>query len=282
MAQEGIFHKDEYVNVKGVRTRYWHVGEGGSIVILIHGLGGSIESWAYNIRSIARFHEVYALDLIGFGRTDKPEGEYTYSFFSSFLRDFMAKVGIESATIAGHSLGGGTALQFAISYPHMADKLILVSTGGLSKKFSLGLRVLTLPLVGEVLSRASKKSCSATLERIVYDRSVIEPDWVDLYYEMSSLPGTQVALLKTLRAGSTLFGGKRRVMDPISRGLDSIACRTLVIWGKNDNIIPFEISQIALDEIKNSELFTLDKCGHAPIYEYPDRVNDRITSFLEA
>ena len=117
--------QDQYVQVGRINTRFRALGNGGSDVILIHGLGGYLEHWTENIEPLADHHRVYALDLVGFGRSDKPEAAYSMPFFARFVRDFMDGQGIERATLAGNSLGGSIALQFAIDFPERVEKLVL-------------------------------------------------------------------------------------------------------------------------------------------------------------
>ncbi len=111
---------DKYVKVGQVSTRFWQMGDEGSTVILVHGIGGSVENWAANIEELSQHHRVFALDLLGFGRTDKPAVSYSVANLARFLSDFLAAQGIERASVIGHSLGGGVSLEFAHSLPREA------------------------------------------------------------------------------------------------------------------------------------------------------------------
>ena len=273
-------YEDRYVDINSVNTRYWQAGENGSPVILVHGLGSYVESWLTLFEPLAENHRVYAFDLIGFGRTDKPKGAYTYLFFAEFLFQFMRALKIERASIVGCSLGGGTVLQFSINHANMVDKLILIGSGGLGPRFSLALRLMTVPILGKLLSSSSRKGSYQALEYQVYDPSIIQDEWVDMDYAMSAIPGVQKKIIRTLRAGATLFGGRSKVLNPIISNLSSIEASTLIIWGKQDPVIPVEYANVAHEGIANSELFLLDRCGHAPFLEYPAKVNEKIIDFL--
>ena len=107
---------DEYVTVGQIKTRFWLQGEG-STVILIHGFAGSVEHWSPAIPRLAEHRRVFAVDLVGAGRTDKPPVPLSFSHLARFVRDFMDAQGIESASLVGHSMGGGVALEFAIHWP---------------------------------------------------------------------------------------------------------------------------------------------------------------------
>ena len=273
-------YQDRYIDVEGVRTRYWDLGVSDTPLILVHGLGSFIESWLPLIERLVPERRVIALDLIGFGRTDKPDGAYTYSFLAGFLGRFMDTLGLSRAHLCGWSLGGGTVLQFAVHSPRRVGKLILVASGGLSRRFSLGLRILTLPLVPRFRSRESMEQSFGALANTVHDPSIITGEWVALYNEMMNLPGAWEIIVKTLRAGATIFGGKRSVIDPIVSNLGVIESETLVIWGRQDRVVPFECSVVAMERIPRAELIALDRCGHAPPLEHSEAVGDAVVSFL--
>ena len=276
------FEADKYIDVGTVRTRFWQRGDSGSAVVLIHGLGGYIENWAYLFQELSRRHRVYAFDLIGFGKSGKPDGEYTYPFFADFTYRFFQSLNINRASLVGWSLGGGTALQFAIDHPEIVEKLILIGSGGLSRKFSLQLRLLTVPILGELLLPTNSGKNRKAYRALVYDTDIIRDEWMALDASMAKVPGIRRTILKTLRAGSTVFGGKGSVLHPIISNLGNIDAETLVIWGRNDRIVPFKCSQVAIDAIPISELLPLDNCGHIPFLEHPERVAEAAISFLRS
>ena len=109
--------RDRYVKVGNVNTRYWQAGDKGSVVVLVHGLGGFIENWECNIDALAQRHRVYALDLLGFGRTDKLPLVKDVYVLVKFLADFLVTQNIARPSFIGNSLGGGLALMFALHYP---------------------------------------------------------------------------------------------------------------------------------------------------------------------
>ena len=96
--------EDRYIKVGDVNSRYWSAGERGSTVILLHGVGCSVEFWEKNITALSQEHRVFAVDVVGFGRTDKPEVDYTFQFMADFILDFMKTMGIEKASLVGNSM----------------------------------------------------------------------------------------------------------------------------------------------------------------------------------
>ena len=278
------FSPDRYIDVKGVRTRYWEAGSGVQTVVLVHGLGGAIEIWAATIPRLSQARRVIAVDLVGFGRTEKPDGAYDYPFFASFLNDFFDSMKLARAAVIGHSLGGGTALQFAVSHNGRVEKLVLVGSGGLSLSIGAGLRILTLPAVGEILTRPRRRTPRQLMAGIVHDPSIGDqvPEVVGRFNDMASLPGAQEAVLKTLRNNITAFRGKPKSISGIVPFLGAVRQKTLVIWGRQDRIIPFAVSRVALELLPNAELLALDKCGHCPMIEHPEVFNKRVCDFLDA
>ena len=272
--------EDLYVDLGRINTRYWALGDEGDPVILIHGLGGYAENWGENVAALAAKHRVYVPDLVGFGLSDKPIAPYTLDYFAEFVKEFMLAVGIDRASMAGWSLGGAVSLQFASRFPDELDKLVLVSSAGLGKEVSFALRLLTLPLVGEALTRPSRKGTKSFYEECVDDPGLITSEWIELGYQMDSLPNTQRSFLATLRAGLTLAGFRRSVYKPILDKLGSIRTPTLIIWGQQDRILPVEHGSVAKNGLPNARLHVFDPCGHLPPLEHPEAFNRLVLDFL--
>ena len=205
--------QDHYVKVNDVNTRYWVAGSEGPVVLLIHGIGCAVDSWILNINAIAQKHRVYALDLVGFGKSDKPEIDYSFATFAKFVKDFMVTQNIEKASLIGWSLGGGTSLQFAIDFPEKLDKLVLLASAGVGKEIHLMFRMSSIPLIGKLLSRPSKKGTARLLKECVFDNTLITDELVDLYYQFAALPGGHDAWLATLRGGVNFGGVKKEILQ---------------------------------------------------------------------
>jgi 4,5:9,10-diseco-3-hydroxy-5,9,17-trioxoandrosta-1(10),2-diene-4-oate hydrolase len=272
--------QDRYVEVKGLRTRFWAEGEAGPALLLIHGLGASIETWRDNIHVLAKDYRVYALDLPGNGRSDKPSPPYSLTDLAQFVREFMRVEGIERASLVGHSVGGAVSIQFAIQFPEQVNRLVLVDSGGLGKEVSLLLRLLTLPLVGERLSRPSRKGTAQLWEEAFYDPAMVTEEWVDLYYELDCLPGNQEAMLATLRNLANLRGIRDEVLVPIRDNLGRITSPTLVVWGQQDSLMPVDHAQVAQSGIPGAKVHVLDRCGHMPQMEHPEAFNALVREFF--
>ncbi len=273
---------DRFIQVGSLRARYWADGEQGSPVVLVHGLGGYAETWWPNNLALARQHRVFVVDLPGFGRSDKPaSAPYDYPYFATFIHDFMAALGIEKAALAGHSMGGGVALQFALAYPAQVERLVLVSSAGLGKEVSLMLRLASLPLLGELATRPGLQASRDFMKEILYDPALITEQDVQLDFAMASQAGAQQAFLKALRALGTVFGQKEKFTGPILDSLPSLPQLTLVFWGRQDKIVPVSQAEAAR-RIPNVRLEIFERCGHIPQFEHPEPFDRALQEFLSA
>src|SRR5437016_6855694 len=133
------------ITLHGHRVSYRTEGEGDEVVVLIHGITGTSETWAEAIPILAEEFTVVAPDLLGHGHSAKPRGDYSLGAYASGVRDLVAALGHERATFVGHSLGGGVAMQLAYQFPERCERLVLIDSGGLGSEVNLLLRMATLP-----------------------------------------------------------------------------------------------------------------------------------------
>jgi 4,5:9,10-diseco-3-hydroxy-5,9,17-trioxoandrosta-1(10),2-diene-4-oate hydrolase len=271
---------DKFIKVGSIKSRYLTSGTAGKEVILVHGLGSFAESWQNNIEALSEDFKVYALDLAGFGKSDKPKASYTYDYFATFLHDFMQAMNVKSASLMGHSLGGGTVLQYALKYPDSVDKLVIIGSAGLGQEANAIVKVISIPFIGELLTRPSRKGAVKLLKELVYDGSVITDDIVELWYQMSIMPRAQKAFLKTNRAVTNVRGYRKKEIEPIKMNLDKIEAPTLILWGDHDNMVPLSHAEFAKQHISNATMHVFTNCGHCPMLEYASEFNAVVKKFL--
>jgi pimeloyl-ACP methyl ester carboxylesterase len=272
---------DRYIDVEGLRTRYWLAGSSGPPVVLIHGLGASAEIWSANIGALASRHRVYVPDLPGFGHTEMPSRmDFSPAAYSRFIQDFMTAQGIGRASIVGHSLGGGVALRVILDDPGRVEGIVLVSCAGLGREISLPLRIASLPFFERVFFKPPLQVFTLFLHRLVYDPKRITPGFARLYYEMFFQPGSVRAFTGILRAIATLRGARPGVLEPILDGLGSIASPALILWGRHDRILPVSQAVEAAGKIPGARLHIFERCGHMPNVEYPEEFNRIVLEFL--
>ena len=275
--------EDHYIKIGEINTRYWTAGDTGPNVVLIHGVGRFLEEWLPSFDAIAAHCRVYALDLPGHGHTDKPlSASYRLADLAGFINDFMGALDISPAHVVSHSLGGGIALQLTLQFPEAVDKLVLVCSAGLGKEVTLVLRIATVPMLGEILTRPSLNGTRRLLKEFVKDPAFLTDDFVDLSYRMAALPGAQQAVLKTLRSAGNLFGQYDDTYRPIVDNLGSIESPVLIIWGRQDRVLPVAHGQAAVTRLPNARLEILEDCGHLPMLEQTQRFNESILDFLSS
>jgi pimeloyl-ACP methyl ester carboxylesterase len=271
---------DNYVKVGPWNTRYWTAGADGPVILLVHGLGGSVENWMANIGPLSQHHRVYAMDLPGFGRTDKTPLTRSLYDLVDFIPEFMDTLDIEKASLAGNSLGGGLILQFAAQHPARTEKLVLVDNAGLGREVRLDLRLCVVPLLGEWLTRPSRDAVASLWRKIVYDPALVTDELVDMSYDLYCLPGTKKALLATMRAGINICGQRGKLLRELQRNLRAITAPALITWGRQDGIIPLKHAETGRKLLVRSQVYVFDECGHMPQFEHPDRFNEVVLNFL--
>jgi 4,5:9,10-diseco-3-hydroxy-5,9,17-trioxoandrosta-1(10),2-diene-4-oate hydrolase len=272
--------RDQYTKVGQINTRFWTLGDEGPTVLLIHGIGGSIEDWMLNANALAKDYRVYAVDLVGSGHSDKPLVAYSLSYLAKFIKDFMEAQKIDKASLIGHSLGGGVCLQFTIQFPDKVEKLVLVNSAGLGKKATLLLRLLTLPIIGKLLTRPSRKGTANFLKECVYDPTLITDELVEFSYSLAALPGAQNAFLSMVRTYGNFRGMHKDVLRSIVDNLTTITAPTLIFWGQQDRILSVAHAHVAEKRIPNAQLHIFDPCGHLTQMERPEEFNSRVLEFL--
>lgn len=272
--------QDRYIKMGFINTRYWSAGTKGNPVILLHGGGSSIEIWSYNIQALAQHHRVFAFDMVGTGLSDKPAVAYSLDYQLQFLRAFLDTLDIQQASLIGNSMGGSIALKFAIESPERVRKLGLISSFGLGQEIDIGDRLLAaFPAIAQLIP-PSRNVVRMVLNSCVYDPKSVPEEWIELNLQRFNLPGCKEALISLLIANLDFWGVRREVFSPIVRQLDRIKVPTLIIWGKQDAIVPVSHADFAARKIPHSRLHIFDRCGHWAQVEYPEEFNQLILEFL--
>lgn len=272
--------EDLYVEVNGIKTRYWEAGQADSTIVLVHGLGGYVENWELNIEALAQRHRVYALDMMGFGRSDKPQTSYAIRELAIFVGAFMETLGLERAALVGHSMGGSVALQLTLLSSEKVSQLVLVNSGGFGREVSSVFRMLSIPLLGNLLMRPNKKAIEQGLKASFFDETLVTPERVERGFEMASLPGVKRTVLTAIRTSVNLRGAKTTALGPIFDNLERISVPTLVIWGKQDTAVPLAHVDVATSRIPDCRSYIFDRCKHWPQIEHATRFNEVVLEFL--
>lgn len=270
--------------IHGHRVAYREAGDRQRpLLLLVHGITGSSDTWAPVIPALAEHAYVIAPDLLGHGRSDKPPGDYSLGALASVLRDLLERLGHDRATVVGHSLGGGVALQFAYQYYEHCDRLVLVSSGGLGREVSLALRAASLPgseLVLPLIAHRRVRDAGASLSRLLDRLAVpVRPSLLEVargYGTLADLPARS-AFVHTLR--SVVGPGGQRVSGTDRLYLAAVR-PTLIVWGASDAVIPVSHARAAHEAIPSSRLEVFERSGHFPHQDEPTRFAELLLEFL--
>jgi 4,5:9,10-diseco-3-hydroxy-5,9,17-trioxoandrosta-1(10),2-diene-4-oate hydrolase len=283
--------KTDYLMVDGIETRYRVAGVARQHVPLVffHGIGRSLEDWSANMTPLSGERQVYAIDHLGYGRTDKPlSRSYTFNDLRDFALAFMDAAGIGKAVLGGNSLGGAVALLVALHQPERIAGLVLTAPAGCGRLISTALRLCTVPILGEFLTRHQKaqpdnkhlEGARKVLEACFYDHTFVTEERLKHDYELSLLPNSAKVFLKTLRASCDWRGAKNIFLGHVLHQLPRVNAPTLVVWGKQDHILPVEYAENT-KRIPGARVHVLDECGHFPQLEHADTFNTLVQKFLQ-
>lgn len=253
------------------------------MLLLIHGMAGSSATWREVMPALAERFTVVAPDLPGHGESDKPRQDYSLGAHANALRDLLIAIGVDRATIVGHSLGGGIAMQLAYQHPRHCERLVLVSSGGLGQEVSWILRALAFPGV-EFLTpilfpsffRDAGNAISRTLRRLGLRAPRLEEEWRS--YVSLTDHDTREAFLRTLRAVVDIGG---QTVSAHDRLYLSSLLPTLIVWGERDGIIPVAHAHEAHQAMPTSQTVIFEESGHFPHVEEPARFTKALIGFLE-
>jgi pimeloyl-ACP methyl ester carboxylesterase len=257
-----------FIKVGGLRVRYIDTKKGKDAMLLIHGLGGSIESWTNNIDYLSKELRVIALDLPGFGYSDKPELDYTIKFYSDFVARFAEKLQVAPATVVGSSLGGHVAAEVAINHPGVVSRLVMISPpGALPRSFS------GTPALKKYV-KVLKARTVAEVKRAIFavDKRPVDDAYARTVYEKLAMPGAKRAFLSALK-------GSARAPRLGSR-LGRIRPPTMLLWGKDDIMIPVKYAEPFI-RMKNCRVVLLEGCGHRPHADRPATFNRLVAGFAQ-
>lgn len=275
--------EDQFINVGAVRTRFWQAGTSGSAVILLHGIGCSVLEWRHNIAALAQKHRVFALDLLGFGLTGKPaNADYSIRGHAQFVLDFMASQGIAQAHLVGNSLGGRVALECALVAPARVASMVLVDAAGVDRETHITMRLAAAPVLGELFTRPSRFGLRMLWKSAFYNPAFVTDALVEDKFNFASQPGAQAAFLKTLRSFLAFGGFPADQVAALQAAMPSIQAPALVVWGKQDNLLPVKQADVLKRLLPKVEVKLYNHCGHAPMVECAQEFNGDVLRYWAA
>ena len=259
---------EKTATVFGAKIYYTETGDATKpTIILLHGLGSSGVSWQFNPGALAAKYRVIVPDQIGFGKSDKPLLKYRVGTYVDFLDKFMSELKIEKAVLVGNSLGGWVAALTAIKYPNRVEKIVLADAAGL-KPSEVDFNLIYS------LNYSTRDEIRKLVKLVFYNQAIFGSE---LFVDQSM--NLRVAANDGYTINS-LIESIGREEDFLDNQLSSIKKPTLIIWGKQDGLLPLADAQKFKDGIAGSQLVVFDQCGHVPQVEKAADFNAAVLSFV--
>ena len=265
-----------YIDVEGINVKYDEFGKSNEkIVLFLHGLGSSSLTWRDIPEALSKYFHTIALDLVGFGLTDKPHENYTIDYFCKFLDKFLSKMGVEyteKLNVIGHSLGGYIALEYSIRNKTRINKLILFNSSGLLGK--------PTPLLCDYLNAVQTidpvlryNKLKNVFEKLLADRIRLLPIVVDIFVSIIDMPGAKHAFESAFENSTSTTLDLNTI-----NAIKEIPC--LVIWGEKDRLIPVTFVEKFREILENATILIINDAGHSPFIEKPAIVYQTLLDFL--
>lgn len=270
--------------VHGHRRAFVRAGKGPAL-LLLHGIGNNCHTWGGVIDRLAPTHTVIAPDLLGHGASDKPRGDYSIAAYANGMRDLLTVLDIERATVVGHSLGGGIALQFAYQFPERCERLAVVGSGGLGPELSAGLRAAALPGAELVLTALTGLSGPLRLGFQALERIGDLGGWRRLRDLAEA--GDALLALKDVEARRAFLRTLRGVVDARGQAVTALdrlyladAIPMLVVWGGRDPIVPARHAETVRGLVPSARIEVFREAGHWPHLDEADRFASVLLDFI--
>jgi 2-hydroxy-6-oxonona-2,4-dienedioate hydrolase len=274
---QGVAFEQAYIDVHGVRTRYLHAGQKGkSAVVFIHGTGGHAEAYVRNLEAHAEDFDVYAVDMLGHGYTDKPDYDYEIPKYVEHIRGFLDVMGIDRASLSGESLGGWVAAHFGVTHPERTEKLVLNTASGdkVDREALVRLRELSTAAVED----PSWDRLKSRLEWLMYDKSLVHDDLVTSRQKIYRQPAMKMGMRRIL----SMHTPQAREQWAISpEQWSAIKAPTLVLWTDHDPTATVQTGRELADAIPGAKFVVMEGCGHWPQFENADTFNRIHVDFLK-
>ena len=267
-----------FVDIDGVSVHYIIEGRSDDSlpIVFIHGTSASLHTWDTLSSLLKTNKKIIRFDLPAFGLTGPNRlNQYDFNFYNQFIDEFLLKLNVTQCIVAGNSLGGSIAWNYAIASPDKVKQLILLDASGYPKKDekgSLGFKLAAIPVLNQALKHISPISLiRKSLEDAFYDKSLVTEKMVQQYHDMLLREGNRATVLE-------LF---QHPMKPDPSKIKTITQPTLIIWGKEDQLISYKNAALFNQDIQDSRVLVLDKVGHIPMEEAPNQVATAILKFIQ-
>jgi pimeloyl-ACP methyl ester carboxylesterase len=274
---------EKFIEVDDYKIAYIDEGDSENVLLFIHGLGSYLKAWDRNIPKLINHFRCIALDLPGYGKSSKQVHSGEVNFYTEVLKEFITKLGLKNISLVGHSMGGQIAASYVISYPNEILDLILVAPAGFETFNSDEVEIIKKIISPDILFNTSDNQIMLNYKNNFF-KMPLEAE--DMIADRIAIKDDEEFFNHCTVVSNSLFG---LLKAPVYDRLNEIDIPTLVLYGKNDLLIPNksihqktteEIASQGSSKIKSSRLILLDECGHFLQYEKPDRFNSEVISFI--
>jgi cation diffusion facilitator CzcD-associated flavoprotein CzcO/pimeloyl-ACP methyl ester carboxylesterase len=268
------------LDVDGTRIRYRVTGNGRPLLML-HGIGQSLEDWNDQHERLSADHTVYSLDLPGFAYSDRVPGKASLAALAGVLPGFLDLVGVtDPLPVIGNSLGGAVAMNFATAHPERVSALILVDSAGFGTEVTIVLRVLAIKPVGVMLMRPSRKNAARTVDGIFYNKEFVTDERIDRTMALSSRPAHARTLLDLVQELGTFRGIREPWRTQLLADVGTLDIPVLIVWGDHDHVLPAAHLEAAAQALPAARIHLFQRSGHMPQIEHPDEFAGVVRDFL--
>ncbi len=255
--------KEKEIEIDGLKINYKIGGEGFPFLIL-HGWGGSCDSWKKVIEILEKEFKIACLDFPGFGKSSFPPAAWSLNDFSNLVKKFTEKIGFEEFFLLGHSFGGRVAIKFVNFFPEKVKKLILISSAGIKPTLNLKTKI--------IFWLANWGNCIFSLRPF----SQFKESARKIFYFF--LRGKDYVKARGVMRETM----KKILAEDLSPFLSQIKKETILIWGERDRVVPLKYGMIFKEKIENSKLIVLPKLGHSPHLENPQKLAEILIEQLKS
>lgn len=261
-----------FATLSDARVRYVDTGGAKPPVVLIHGFASSLDAWRGVIPRLATTHRVIALDLKGFGWSDRPEGDYSPAAQAALVFELLEELGVEDFALVAHSWGSSVALRMTLDQPRRVERIALYDAWVYEEQIPTAFKWARAPVIGELMfGLFYKERPGDKMEMAFYDKSYVTHEFVSKVESDMDRPGTVAAALAAVRG---------QYYRAVQQRYSTIEQPVLLLWGEDDVVTTMSVGHRLHRQLPNADLITFADCGHFPMIEAYHPSTDALTTFL--